>query len=425
MPGLNNHYYKFAFAAFTLSLPILAAAAPFGSSDPRSAAMGKTGVAAIDNTSSAYFNPALLAAFPERKHSGNQQRIALPAATAFASNSAKDLIDLDDQNYDQQIADAVADYNATQNTADFIDVLQSLDEDLNQTSAQPLAIDAQASIVFRIPDRHEGGAFYFSRRAIVDGVVDYSDDDSALINDYLEELEFVQGGGAPATLHPELYNNGALIDPVDNLTSAADAAGLVIEEMGLSMAWQVTLWDTDMMLGMTPKVARVTAYEYSAVASSGDLTEDSEYDNEENVNLDLGWAQQVNDNLMVGLAIKNLIKQEYRTASNNFLTLEPQVRIGSAYRSRWGNFTIDVDLLENAPLYSGDPTQEIGFGGEWTVWNQSLRAGVVKNLAATGDNAGALFTFGLHFQLSGLFTDFSYGKSDSQEMAAFQLGIQF
>lgn len=407
------------------SIPSLVHAAPFGAPDPRAAAMGKTGVASAANSNAGYFNPALLATFSERKHMGRNQRIAFPAASAFVSNNSQDLIDIEDADYELLLADAVIDFNNNQNIDGFIQTLQSLDTDLNNVSSEPLFADTQINMVFRVPDRDEGGAFYFSRRAIIDGNLTYNAADAALIADYLEELEFVNAGGTPETLHPELYDNGDLVDPNDGFVSSADAAGLVIEEMAMSMAWAVTWWGSDMMVGVTPKVMRVTTYEYTAAATSGNLTEQGEFNNKENFNLDLGWAKHIDDQLTVGLTVKNLLPQDYQTESGNTVSLKPQVRIGSAYETAWGNFAIDLDLLENEPLSNGDPIQELGIGGEWTVWNQSIRAGVVTNLAATSDNAAPLYTFGFHLQLGAFYSDFTYGQGDDQQSAALQFGLQF
>lgn len=420
------HYLKHRFlVAVLFSISTYTHSMPFGAPDSRSVAMGRTGVASADSTNAAYFNPALLAAFSQRKHLGGNQRMALPTLSAFVSDSALELNDVQDADYVNRLDRAIVDFNNNLNIDEFIATLTSLEEDLGTVSANPLLVDAQVNSVFRIPDRREGGGFYYSQRAVLDGTLDYTAADAALLADYLEELEYVNGGGAPATLHPELYTNGQLNNPNDSLNSSADAVALIIEELAFSMGWAVTWWDVDMMVGLTPKIMRVKAREYAATATSGDLTRRGEYDNHVNLNLDLGWAKQFDDQLTVGLTVKNLIPQKYRTESDRPVELKPQLRLGGAYQSKWGNYAIDLDLIENDPLQNGEPVRELGMGGEWEFMNQQLRAGVVKNLAGSGPNASPVYTFGFRLQLGAYYSDLSYGRGKHHETAALQLGLRF
>jgi len=423
----NDHFNCVVLIWFAVIMCISGTAysLPYGSPDSRSAAMGKTGVALPGSTHSAYFNPALLAAYPQRKHLGGNQRIAIPTLAAYATDDTRQLIDIDNANYDQQLDSGIAEFNNNGNPDSLINSLDSLSGDLNDTSSEPLYVDAFANVVVSIPDRHEGGAFHFSRRGVLDGKIDYSENDQQLIADYLEELNFVSNGGTPATLHPELYSGGQLLNPSDSLDSSVDAVALVIDELGMSMGWQVTWWDTEMMVGITPKAIHITSYEFTADAVSSHLTQRGEYVNDVKVNVDLGWAKQMDDGLLIGLGIRNLLPQEYRTQSGRTIELRPQVRAGGAYQSEWGNYAIDLDLLSNDPLSRGDPTQELGIGGEWAVGNHAIRAGMVKNLRASGDNASPLYTFGARFNLGTFYTDLSYGNGINQKSAAIQLGLQF
>lgn len=428
LPIMNHqksYLYGMVLFAILISASTLAYSLPFGSPDSRSISMGKTGVASAGSTNAAYFNPALLAVFSERKHLGGNQRIAIPTLSGFASDSALELEHVRDADYENRFNRAVVDFNNNVNIDEFIADLKSLEDDLATTSATPLFVDAQAGFIFRIPDRRQGGAFSYGQRAVLDGHLDYTSDDAALLAAYLEELDFVNGGGAPGTLHPELYSDGQLNNPKDGLTSSADALALIIEEVAVSMGWEVTWWDVHMMFGITPKVVRVTALEYEATATSGDLTRKGERDNHVNVNLDLGFAKQINDQLLVGLTIKDFIPQRYRTASDRPIDLKPQFRIGAAYRSKWGNYALDLDLLENDPLYSGEPSQELGLGGEWEFWNQQLRAGVVKNLAGSGPNSSPVYTFGFRQQFGAFYSDLTYGRGKHHETAALQFGLHF
>ncbi len=398
---------------------------PYGSPDSRSAAMGKTGVALAGSTHSAYFNPALLAVYAERKHLGGNQRIAIPTLVGFATDDTRELVDIDNTDYEQQLESGINAFNAGANPDSLIATLESLSGDLNDTASDPLFADLVANVVVSIPDRHEGGAFHFSRRGVLDGRLDFTDSDRALVADYLEELTFVSGGGTPATLHPELYSGGQLVNPGDSLDSSVDAVGLLIDELGMSLGWSVTWWDTEMMVGITPKVIRITTYEFTADAVSSHLTRRGEQVNNVKLNIDLGWAKKLDDRTTVGLSVRNLVPQKIRTLSGRVIELQPQLRLGGAYQSEWGDYAIDLDLLKNDPLSDGDPTRELGVGGEWAVGDHFLRAGIVKNLEASGDNASPLYTFGVRFNIGHFYSDLSYGNGNNQKSAALQLGLRF
>jgi hypothetical protein len=398
---------------------------PYGSPDSRSAAMGKTGVAMPGSTNAAYFNPALLAVYPVRKHLGNNQRIAIPTVVGYISDNTLELGKIEDADYDQQLSSGITEFNTSGDPDNLIDSLESLSDDLRDTSSEPLYADGFANLVVSIPDRHEGGAFYFSSRGVVDGRLDYTSSDQSLITAYLEELNFISSGGTPATLHPELYSGGQLIDSVESLTSSVDAVALVIDELGTSMGWLVSWWDTEMMVGVTPKVIHITSYEFTADATGTHLTQSRKYDNDTKLNVDLGWAKQLNERLLLGLGIRNLLPQEYRTRSGRTIKLRPQMRAGASYQSEWGYYTVDLDLLNNDPISNGDSTQELGVGGEWSVGHHAIRAGIVKNFKGSGANASPLFTLGVCFNLGRFYTDLSYGDGSNQRSAAFQLGLQF
>lgn len=400
-------------------------AIPYGSSDARSQAMGGAGVASAENPNAAQQNPALLAGYSQRKHLGNNQRIIFPAFSATISNNILDIVDIDDSDYENQLTQVVDDFNNGQGADAVLNVLNPLNDDLNSVSNDPIYADVQSGVIISIPDRREGGALQLNRRIVLDGNVDYSIVDEDLVMAYLEELTFISNGGAAQILHPELYQNGELLDPSDRFSSRFTATALEFSEMAISMAWQVELFDTEMMIGFTPKWVSVTSYEYSATATSSDITERGKLDNGENFNFDLGWAHRIDDSLTIGFAIKNMVPKEYETESGIFLKIKPQARIGSEYQSSFGAFTLDLDLTRNKPLSGGDSSQEIGLGAEWRLGRHRLRAGLHKNIAGSGDNGNIAYSLGIRLRAFGLFTDMSVGSHNNQQSAAIQFGIRF
>jgi hypothetical protein len=401
-----------------------ASALPYGAHDARALAMGGSGVAAVENPNPAYFNPALLAAYTERKHLGGNQRIVFPSFSGSASREIGDLIDIENLDYEDRISSAISDFNrGLANEA--LSVFASLDSDLRTVSEHPIAVDLYTGLVISVPDHSEGGAFSFSRRFVLDGQVEYSGADTALVNAYQEELRAVAEGAAPGVLHPELYEGGELIDPVENLTSRASAVGLKIDQMAFSMAWKIQAFELPVMVGITPKLVRVTSYEYSADAASSRLTDQSTFDNGENFNLDLGYAQDLNDRWLVGVAVKDLISKDYKTASGRIVPLDPQLRVGTHYQSVWGAYNLDLDLTKNRALAGGDANQMLAFGVEWVLGGQHLRAGAHRNLAGNGENGEWAYSLGFRLRLFSVFVDFAWGEGANQQTAALQMGIRF
>lgn len=407
-----------------MAAPVLAL--PYGSPDARSIAMGGTGVASADNAYAGFFNPALLASYDQRKDRGGNMRIVFPAAHAGISTNIGDLFDFEDEGYEARVTSAVDTYNATQSTTELLDVLDPLDAQLSEISGDPLAADVFIGMAFTIPDRREGGSFSLGRRLVMDGKINYDSTDAALVTDYIEELNNVAAGNAPGALHPQLYTGATLNDPTASFVSTIDAAALVYDELAFSMAWQIKAFDNTFMLGFTPRFARVTTYEYSATATSDDVTQQGELDNGSSVNLDIGYAQQLYPDLRIAVAVKNLIPQEFETESGRTIEVGPQLRIGSEYQTRWGTYAIDLDFLENDPLSRlGDPSQILAFGAEWPLGRMRLRAGLNTNLAGTGDNSGFGYSGGVRLRLAGLFFDFSAGTGAGKEFASFQFGVQY
>lgn len=411
--------------ALSISLARTALGMSFGAPDSRSMGMGMTGVASADSTNAAYFNPALLAVYSKRKHLGGNQRIALPSLSGLASDSVLGLEDIDDADYENTITAAVNEFNTTADPDDVLSTLARLEDDLSDTTSSRLRADVQALAILRIPDRQQGGAFYVGSRGVLDGALDYTSADEALLEDYLEELRFINEGGAPGVLHPELYTGSDLNDPTDSLNSSADAMALIINEIAFSMGWAVNWWGTDMLVGVTPKIMQVTTREYRADAVSGSLNLNGEYKDDVTLNLDLGWAKQLDDQLTLGVAVKNLIPTRFRTESGRSVDLKPQLRFGAAYRTGWGELTADLDLIENDPLSKGDPVQELGLGGEYRFGEQRVRVGAVKNLAADAGGGSIIYTFGLRLRFGAYYSDFTYGSGKDHQAAALQLGLHF
>ncbi|MEJ2180979.1 MAG: conjugal transfer protein TraF [Gammaproteobacteria bacterium] len=404
-------------------------ALPFGAFDPRSLAMGGTGVASGTSANAAYYNPALLSMYKTRKEIGRNSRFIVPSVTAKAADAVLDNIDIEDENLEQDLVNAIGDFNDNPNSQTAQGVLNSatdLNSRLNQLLDGPVHADANVGIILGIGHKHEGGSFIINRRGVGTGTVENYSGDLALLEDYVEAMQFVETNGAAGTPHPELFNaNGELIDQTGNLASTGNGAGLDITELGIALSKEFQIQKRDISIGITPKILRVIIYDFDATAATGETNSTKDENEDWDVNLDIGIAHQINSQWRTGLIFKNIRSLSYTTSLGTEINLEPQVRAGLSYASPWGLYAVDLDIIENEPIAYGSPSQELSLGGEWILkrWFQ-IRGGISKNLKGEGNNADPLYSVGFRWDFGG-FLDLTYAYGSGAEAAGFQLGYRF
>ena len=411
--------------------PLAVLAVPFGTYDPRSVAMGGAGVAAGNSANAVFFNPSLLAQYTSRKHRARNSHYVFPVASLSVSKVAEDIVDLTDNNPEQVLSDSIAAYNANStliNAESVLTASRNLQNDLEPIADESVFFDGIVGMVIGIGDRREGGAFVVSRRFVGDGVGKMTSADKQLLADYIEGLDFIVSAGARGAAHPELFDgNGNLIDQTNNLTSTATGRGLLLTEMGIAMSWGVELARSKIDVGFTPKFVQGTTYEYNSVLSdSQQETTESKENDDWQFTLDVGVSKVLDNNLKLGLVVKNLVPLAFSTQSGGRINIQPQLRTGAAYRSvKWGYWALDVDVLENKSIGGGDNTQYLSLGGEWLIKAWALRAGYKQNLVGRGDFSKGVFTTGFAYRFMGVGFDVAYVDSGPEKAAALQVSHRF
>jgi len=402
-------------------------AIPFGTFDPRSVAMGGTGVASATSANAGYYNPALMAQYKVRKEKARNSRFMIPVINATATDSIEEIATIQDYQFETRFANAVADFNNNpQNYQALLDVTGDLQAVLDSTSSAPVYADANIGTVLSIGNRNEGGSFIFNMRVVGDGVVNYSDEDRALLGAYIDEAENVAAGGLPGDAHPELYNNGELINPTDSLNSQAAATGARLSEMSVSLAKEIHLFNTNILMGFTPKLVALTIYQFQADTTANKASELIETKINTYVNFDVGIAKEFDNNVTAGLVIKNIIPKRFDTSLGQKIRFDPQVKAGVYYRSKnLGSYALDFDVLENDAIGEGDATHMLGVGGEWGLGPLQIRGGLSKNFAGTKTNKNVLYSVGLNFHTQVLIIDVTYAGNKNQASYSFQLGTRF
>ena len=236
-------------------------AASFGVFDPRSLAMGGTGVASGDASNASHYNPALLAT----THEDDDFNLVIPTVTVGISdpNDLEDAMDnYDNANYETALDSAIVTYNNSTDVAEFKSnatdlavATQNIKDGINTLSNKSLVINANAGVLLAIPSKSVAVSVYTSGRVVGGANLAISTADNALLQDYIDTLACI---ALPATdtldeiiacdpnssdpTATDVLNDadGTFIstNTANTLTSTANIRGAVISEVGVSLAHQ-------------------------------------------------------------------------------------------------------------------------------------------------------------------------------------------
>lgn len=413
---------------FVLSCTQKVNAIPFGVYDPRSLAMGGTGVATANSINAIYYNPSLLAVLSKYKEQSKKQAFSFPVIAGRASKSIEDLSDINDKNYDSRVSAAISNYNSNQtaaNATSTLNIIQSLQGDLSSVSNQLILADISASLAIGIPSKNAGGAFYFLQRGVGDGSINITASDTALLQDYQEALLFISSGGSQGSAHPELFSGGNLIDPVNLLTSTADARAAVITEMGVSFASTFNIFKQKVLLSMKPKAYKVKTFDYSSSITNSSVNKQSLENEKWFLNLDLGATYNISKQWRAGLVVKDIFAKDFKTTNGNTIKIQPQIRVGVAYFNPSYILTADVDLIENEGVFESNKKQYLLLGGEIPVSFLKFRAGYRYALQSKVVSEDGVLSVGIGINIKSFYLDFAYTENSEQIGAGLMFGYNF
>jgi len=425
---LLNSHKPFIFIILLLTSTQKVFAIPFGVYDPRSLAMGGTGVATANSINAIYYNPSLLAIQKTYKETNKQQAFSFPVIAGRASKSLQDLSDINNKNYDSSISAVISTYNASPtltNANSTLALVQNLQSDLSSVSNKLILADVSASLAIGIPSKNAGGAFYFLQRGVGDGNINITAADSTLITDYQEALLFISSSGAQGSAHPELFSGGNLIDPISSLTSTANARAAIITEMGVSFAGEFILFKRKVLLSMKPKVYKLKAFDYSSSITNNTVNSQSQQNSQWQLNVDLGATYDINKIWRAGLVIKDVLAKDFPTSNGNTITIKPQIRAGLAYFAQSYTLTADIDLIPNNGVFENNKKQYLLLGGEIPVSFFKLRAGYRYALQSKVSNEDGMFSVGVGINLKSFYLDFAYAENSEQIGAGLMFGFNF
>ena len=437
-----NNKLILAFAIGLYSMQTYAAS--FGVFDPRSLAMGGTGVASGDASNASHYNPALLAI----THEDDDFSLVIPTITAGYSdpNDLRDALNTyDDANYELALDSAITAYNASTTVAQFITnsasistATQNIKDGVNTLANKALVINANAGVLLAVPSKFIAVSVYTAGRAVGGINLNVTTADNTLLQDYIDTLSCIGKLSSSSVTTDIIACDSGTTDVINNttgkfnntdtantLTSTVQIRGAIITEVGISLAHKFESLG-GIALGVTPKSLNVNTFDSALGVDTGNTNIDKGRKDYTDTNFDLGMAMKLSENVKAGLVAKNLISKEYKTILNNSVNVDAQYRAGIAYQNDWALLAADVDITKNEGFGFENDTQNIAVGAEFDIYDTfQLRAGYSHNLANTTNADDGTPSFGVGLSPFGIHLDAAIAANSSDLQAGLQLGFKF
>lgn len=415
-----------------------AQAAPFPTYDPVSMSMGGTGVALPDRNTGTLLNPAALAALPE------ERRWAIGTHAGARAFDPDEFFDALDDFQDEDLVDrldfAIEDaegsngQDARERLEGLVGAFEDLDAGLENVADRPIQAELGANLAVNRADRNLGIGVHTGGWAALGATANYRD---SLLGDIASEIrlcvENLDDDGDACTEDEEFQRINVEQDDVDilfdtdELESDVEIRGILVREVGVTLARNFHVADRNWATGLTLKSQRVETFDYVALvddADDDDVDADDFRKTHSDFNLDVGFSTDLAPRWRVGATVRNLIPRSYETALGNDIDLDPQLRAGVSFDGGWYRLAGDADVTRNDPVGLEDGTQFIGAGGEIDLagWFQ-LRGGYRVDLVNSARNTASVGVGFSPFQTVRLNVG-AAGNSDEMG-GAFQLGVTF
>ena len=449
--NMNNRLLLSVATAMTLTGNITLAA-PFGTFDPRSLAMGGTGVASGTGANASFYNPALLA---------NELRVIVEfPVIGFQVADPDELVsDLEEFQNGSELNDlesAVRNFNLNPtrgNATGVTDNMITTSDKVATFSNRPLEGALFGGTTVAIPGESYGMAFYLAGQASGGGQLEYKD--AQTVTDLTNELnsafdlqeqwdtltpqqrqdqltalvtnskyiQVVPDGSGQLTIS---LNEGA-VKPQSEIQSRA----VLATEFGFSYARNFEFQFGELAIGVTPKFQKITTIDYEADVDTdpNNVNIEDYMESSSAFNIDIGVAKRYGNGVTTGLVLKNLIPQSFRTVNvtgRGDIEQKPQLRFGAAHAKKWNPvlssvLAMDLDITENSAGFD-DKSRVLGLGAELDLYSTvQLRLGYRSDLSS--DSYADAITAGLGISPFGVHMDLAL--SASPNLAQAYGGLQF
>lgn len=450
---MNNHGSPFRSLVAVLSfLCLLNTAELFaqGSFDPRSMAMGGTGVAVANPSTAPFFNPAVLAV-------EQRERFAVDLPTmgirVFDPNEFRHRIeDFQDSSLVSDLEFSLSNLNGALNEANsslVVSSIEALNQELESLGGNPLQANFGLGGTLGDSGHKFGWTFYVSGSAKIGSLYNFNDGDflsgfadavdsidfDDLSNNTVADLEALSDYVTYEVdgVTGEIINIQAVSYSEDAVQSTVDLMSLGRSEIGMAFATDLGGYS----IGVTPKFVEVEFVDYRAGIEAAEVedfeVEDYQADYE-HFNLDIGIAREISEGVTIGFVGRNLIEQEYEgfrrdpvtlvfEPTGNVVNSSPTFHVGIAQQLSYGLLAVDYDLQETDGFNGLPGSQFLSAGIELDAagWGQ-LRAGYRANLS---DSERSVYSAGIGLSPFGVHVDLAVAGNKNEMGAAVQLGLRF
>lgn len=331
----------------------------------QSDAMGGTGVASAHYLSAPLLNPALLARFSNSDSVG----LLLPAVGAQIDDSNDNI---DTINTAADLIDELNSYNS--NSPQARATAQQLANELEQLDNAKIPVQVGLAAVLAVPNNTLSFALFSNTYLDLQVATDISEDD----------INALRG-----------FNPTG----VNELDSTVTLRGVGVTDLGVSLASKFELGNTNVYLGVSPKMQAIGFYQYTdsiADFDASNLEKDGTMDDNTAFNVDAGFVIEPNKYFTFGLVAKNMLEQQVINSANNLsYKIKPQITTGFALHSTWLTAAVDIDVTQSNTLSNKHPSQYARLGAEMDAlgWLQ-FRGGFRYDLE---ENSSNQITFGMGF----------------------------
>ncbi len=416
-------------------LPLSVLALPYNALDARSMALGGAGVAAANKLSAGTMNPALLAT-----EGGGDLEVSFPIIGVRyrdPNNMLDDVESYQTQNLELDLIESLDDFNDdadSENIARLGNATGRIAGELRKFSGAPIHGEMFGGLLVALPDQKLAKAFSINSWTTAGAQISVADSDIEWLDQLMADL--VEGTLAVATnpiveehlekrrLEADSEDDGEdeLKTILEQLDSKMRVRGMAMTEFAFSLAQKVEFLGYSFNVGLTPKYVKVTAFDYAEGLGSARFVTKTNTRDHSNINIDFGLARDYGNGWRSGFTIKNMIKQSYSTGNNASVVIEPQFRLGVSREADWYMVTVDLDLLENAPVGYEENSQFVSLGGELELSDMVvMRAGYRYNMSKPETSLPSL---GLGLNL-GVRIDFAVATTEDDLTAALQFSYNF
>lgn len=440
---------KMKMTAVALALACSTSYAQDSTFDPRSLAMGGTGVTSANIHNAVFHNAAMLAStkpnddfalefpiFSVRLLDANNMLNDMKQLSTDASALSTSMTAFQTavNNFNAVGGQTTQNLSAIQTSAGAAGTsIGAFKTSLGAISGKSLTGNGLLGTVMAIPSKKYAFSLYVDVRADLGAQFNFSAADLTTFGNLSTSLTncgTATLGTAQATCQNALNGIGAN-GQVTGLTSSMRVAGVMAKDVGIATARHFdNLGGID--VGIVPKFTMFQTYDYSISAQqttqSPSLNQGRKDYNA--FNMDMGVAKvykrDSGNEFKTGLALKNMLSKSFTTVNNNLIQVKPQLTLGASYLTKLTTTGIDLDLVANKPMIVGfsKESQFLRLGAEFDAWEWfQLRAGyrhdIKGNYPGLPSVGFGLSPFGLHFDLS------VAAASKKEAALSAQLGFNF